>query len=290
MIIKRIGILYHPLIGAAIKLAGELTDFLSSRGVSVWAGSSWEEGNTRVEATQTDLILSIGGDGNILRCAQAVIGTEIPIVGINLGKLGFMTELATGETFAMLTDLISGEGWIDERSMLEVTLHGDREGQGKTFAALNDIVLARGAVARVVNVEVVINKTKFTTYTADGVITATATGSTGYSLSAGGPILHPWAKEFLLLPILPHLCPNYPLVLPATSVVQLHVSTPFAAVLCIDGHTNLSVPNGTTVTIKQSPHKTRFLRIHPEDSFYSTLEYKLKGKRNVVPGGKSQNQ
>jgi NAD+ kinase len=287
--IKKVGILYHPLIAPAAVLARELADFLETRRVSVWLGSSWEEGKVRSQMSETDLVLSVGGDGTILRSAQVVIGTGTPIIGVNLGKLGFMTELSAGEATGHLPAILAGEGWIDERSMLEAVLPTSQPGQCRNFYALNDIVVARGAIARVVNIEVTIDGEKSTDYTADGVITATATGSTGYSLAAGGPIMYPQSKDFLLLPILPHLSLPYTLVLPEKTTVGIHVSTPYAATLSIDGHTNLLLASGSTVTVKRSNYKTRFLRIHPETSFFSTLQQKLKGKRNANPGAESQN-
>jgi len=144
---------------------------------------------------------------------------------------------------------------------------------------LNDVVVARGAVARVVYVEASIDGEPLTTYKADGVIVATATGSTGYSLAAGGPILHPQAKEFLLLPILPHLSLTYTLVLPSTTVVKLRISTAHEATLSIDGHINLSLSSSAIITVKRSSSTAQFLRIHPETSFYSSLERRLKGKQ-----------
>jgi NAD+ kinase len=140
-------------------------------------------------------------------------------------------------------------------------------------------VVARGSVARVVYVEARIDGELLTTYKGDGVIVATATGSTGYSLAAGGPILPPRAKEFLLLPIAPHLNPAYPLVLPATAVVRLHLTTTHQATLSIDGHINLPLNSGAVITVRHGSNIGRFLRIHPEATFYSTLERKLKGKQ-----------
>ena len=142
---------------------------------------------------------------------------------------------------------------------------------------------------RVVNVDVTLDGEKFADYTADGVITATATGSTGYSLAVGGPIMYPASKDFLLLPILPHLSPPYKLVIPEKTIVGIHVSTPYAATLSIDGHTNLLLENDCSIVIKVSDYKTRFLRIHPEASFFSTLQQKLRGRRNADTGGESQN-
>jgi len=276
---KRIGIVYHPMNKAAYPLAQELEVFLSSKGISVWLCSAWEGERARGQLDNTDLILSIGGDGTILRVAQMVVPYPIPITGINLGKLGFMTELGADEAMAKLPALLAGEGWIDERAMLEAELWTSDKEASSIFYALNDVVMARGEIARVVRIEASVDGEPLTTYKADGVIVATATGSTGYSLSAGGPILHPQANEFLLLPILPHLSSAYTLVMPSTAVVKLRISAAHQATLSIDGHINLPLPSGATVTVKQSSNRARFLRIHPETSFYSSLERRLKGKR-----------
>ncbi len=278
---KRVGILYHPMKEAAYPLAKQLEGFLAAKSLSVWLCSAWEGETAKAQAKGSDLILSIGGDGTILRAAQAVIPGETPIIGINLGQLGFMTELAVAETVKKLPALLVGEGWIDERCLLEATLAPEWAGpeQDKMFYALNDVVVARGGIARVIQVEVSIDGEPLTTYKADGVIVATATGSTGYALAAGGAILHPQAKEFQLLPIMPHLSAAYRLVLPSTSVVKLQVSTSHSATLSVDGHINLPLASGSVITVKHSSKTIRFLRTHPQTSFYRTLEQKLKGKQ-----------
>ncbi|MBI4284178.1 MAG: NAD(+)/NADH kinase [Chloroflexi bacterium] len=277
---KRVGILYHPMKETAYPLAKKLEEFLGSRGLSAWVSSAWEGETAKAQVNGTDLILSVGGDGTILRAAQAVVPGLTPITGINLGRLGFMTELSVDEVTEKLPALLDGEGWIDERSLLEAELipaEGEH-GTPRIFYALNDVVVARGAVVRVIYVEASIDGELLTTYRADGVILATATGSTGYALTAGGPILHPQAKESLLLPILPHLSLAYTIVLPATAVVKLHVSATYPVTLSIDGHINLPLSSGATVTVRRSSNTVRFLRIHPAACFYSTLEQKLKGK------------
>lgn len=277
MVMKRIGILYHPMNEAAGAVATELERFLDANGVSVWLCSAWEREKARAQTENTDLILSIGGDGTILRAAQVVIPSPIPIIGVNLGRLGFMTELRTGEAKAQLSALLTGEGWIDERATLDVELWDKEAETPQVFHALNDAVVARGAIARLIHVDASINGQPLTTYKADGVIVATATGSTGYTLAAGGPILYPRAEEFLLLPILPHLSSGHTLVLPSDNVVKLVVNTLHQATLCVDGHINRSLSSGAMITVKHSPDKVRFLRIHPEGSFYSSLEQRLKG-------------
>jgi NAD+ kinase len=280
MAMKKIGILYHPMIEAARTLAEELKAFLTARGVSVWLGSAWEGEQAKSQVDGTDLILTVGGDGTILRAAQIAVPGQIPITGINLGRLGFMTELSTEEVRDKLPVLLEGKGWLDERAMLEAELVAGEHEPSRTFYALNDVVVGRGAVARVVYVEASLNGEPLTTYKADGVIVATATGSTGYSLSAGGPILHPQAQEFLLLPIVPHLSLAYSLVLPAAAVVGLRLTTTHQATLSVDGHINLPLDSGALIRVRHSSHSGRFLRIHPEAAFYSSLEQKLKGKAN----------
>jgi NAD+ kinase len=275
--VKNIGILYHPLVEAAETKANELRGFLTSRGLAAWLLSAWEGETAGAQLDDTELVLSVGGDGTILRSAQAIAPRMTPIIGINMGRLGFMTELSADEVEDKLPRLLSGEGWIDERAMLQAEYsHGQ---ETSTYHALNDMVVARSAIARLVRLAASIDGKHLTDYKADGVIVATATGSTGYSLAAGGPILHPQSKDFVLVPILPHLSPAYPLVLPVGTALQLSVTAPQGAALNIDGHINVPLPDGAVVTVKQSPHRTRFLRIHPEDSFYGSLEGKLKGKR-----------
>ena len=270
---EKIGILYHPMNDAAGDMAEEVKAFLSGRGLAVWLCSAWETEKAKAQVDGTDLLLSIGGDGTILRAAQIAAGSPLPITGINMGKLGFMTELGAKEAKDKLPDLLEGKGWLDERAMIEAQLD-----DGASYYALNDVVVARGAVARVVYIEAEIDGQKLTNYKADGVVVATATGSTGYSLSAGGPILHPRAEEYLLLPILPHLSLSYSLVLPATAVVKLRIATVHEATLSIDGHINPPLADGAVITVRHSPTKARFLRLRPENAFYSSLEQKLKGK------------
>ena len=276
---KRVGIIYHPLNEGASSLAQKIAGFLGSGGSDCWLGSAWESDQLREQAAGSDLVLTIGGDGTILRAAQAVAPYSIPITGVNMGKFGFLTELSADEAISKLPGLMAGEGWLDERAMLEAELVSDG-GEPETtrrFLALNDIVVARGEIARIIYIEASIDGEPLATYKADGVIVSTATGSTGYSLSAGGPVLQPQAEDFLLAPILPYLSLRHTLVLPAKTIVELKVGAIHKAVLSIDGHISLPLAGGATIAIKHSPVKTRFLRVSPRASFYSTLERRLKG-------------
>ena len=277
--LKKIGILYHPMNESARELAKKLEKTLTNKGVAIWLCSSWNVESARTKTDGTELILSIGGDGTILRAAQAVIPGKTPITGINLGNLGFMTELSVAEIEDELYRILDGEGWIDERFLLEAEVVLEKGGPHHKYYALNDVVIARGSVVRVIYVTVSIDGALLTTYKADGVILATATGSTGYALAAGGPILPPHSKDFLLLPIVPLLSAKYTVVLPSDSRVQLSVQAVHPATLSIDGHTNLPLNSGAVIRVRHSRQKIRFLRIHPESSFYSTLEKRLKGKQ-----------
>ncbi|MBN2240139.1 MAG: NAD(+)/NADH kinase [Dehalococcoidales bacterium] len=275
---QKVGILYHPKKDSALPIVEKIRNFLETKGVSTWICSAWEVEQARSIVNGTELIITVGGDGTILRAVQSVVPNPVPITGINLGNLGFMTELAVDETEEKLVELLEGKGWIDERYLLEAELITNEGKSSGKYYALNDVVLARGEIARVVHVEARINQEHLTTYKADGVIVSTATGSTGYSLAASGPILYRNSREMLLVPVTPHLSSGYSLVLPDSAIIELTLDTFYSATLSIDGHINSTLYNGDKVTIKQSGHTVRFLRIHPENAFYSSLERKLKGK------------
>lgn len=281
MKIKRIGILYHPMVQATGDKARELSDFLKSGNVDVWSCSAWETCQAVAQLDTTDLILTIGGDGTILRAAQVALQQQIPITGINMGNLGFLTEIKVNEAQDRLTELLAGKGWLDERSMLEAELiPADADGSPRgVFQALNDIVLARGAVAKLIQINASVDDKLLTTYRADGVIIATATGSTGYSLAAGGPIIYPQSADLLLVPIVSHLSPGYSLILPSASLLKLEPVTTNQATLSVDGHINIPVSSGSVIKVKQSARKTRFLRLQQQGYFSNVLEEKLRGRK-----------
>ncbi len=269
---KRIGILYHPLREKARDLAEKLEDFLSSQGVSSWRCSTRDEDKAKSQVAGTELILSIGGDGTILRVARIVTPLSVPILGINLGRLGFITEIDSNEVLSSLPGLLKGNGWIEERAMLEAQV------EDKSFHALNDVVL-RSIAVRLVNIDAEIDGTAITTYRADGIIVATATGSTSYSLASGGPILHPQSKDIVLQPISCHLGLSHALVLPPQSIVDLKVAHREKVILSIDGQVELPLSDGQNIRVKLSPYIVCFLRIHEPTYFYSSLWQKLGGRQ-----------
>jgi NAD+ kinase len=275
--VKKIGVLYHPKVQATRRKAREIDSFIKNKGIPVWTCSAWDKDKAGGQMAGTDLLITVGGDGTILRAVQIIIPGTTPVLSINMGKLGFMTELTSQEAISSLPDILDGAGWIDERAMLRAEV-ATRAIQGQVFHALNDVVVARGEIARLIRVDASVDGQSLATFRADGIIVATATGSTGYALAARGPVLHPQSPDLLLTCVAPHLSLAYPLVLPPEASVGLRLDTYITATLSIDGHINLPLENGDSVTVARSPHTARFLRVRPRESFYSSLEEKLKGK------------
>ncbi len=251
----KIGIVYHPHIARATELSTRLSSTLQAE----WTCSSEEIGP---DLSPVSLVVSIGGDGTILRLARAFSSAQIPLVGVNVGSLGFLTEVSADETLK-LPELIKSGGWIDKRSMLQVNLRGE------AFHALNDVVVARGEIPRTTELRVNIDNEHFTTYRADGVIVASATGSTGYCLASGGPVIHPQAKEMVLLPISPHLTFPYSLVLRGESSIEVEAMK--KVVVSLDGQLNFNLEVGEKTSITRSPYTTLFLRFHPPSFFGKRL-------------------
>ncbi|MFC1978714.1 NAD(+)/NADH kinase [Chloroflexota bacterium] len=273
-----IGIIYNPSIPASDSLAHELESRLPQMGSSAWLCSSWDDKKAKQLAVGTSLLISIGGDGTILKTARIAVPWSIPILGINLGKLGFMTEVAAKDAIYKLPNYLSGKGWIDERTMIQAEINSGKDDK-VVFNALNDITIGRGSKLRVINVSTSIDDAHLTTYKADGVIMSTATGSTGYSLSCGGPIINPKSKVILLLPVAAHLTMSAPLILASTSVIELQVDFDHQAILSIDGQVETELSSGDKIRINRSPYTTHFLRIKPENYFYQMMSLKLSSKK-----------
>jgi NAD+ kinase len=224
---------------------------------------------------QSDLLITFGGDGTLVRTARITAGHALPILGVNLGRLGFLAELQPWEVDGRLQLLLDGQYWLEERMMLHAELKREEQSVG-AFEALNDVVVSRGCMARVIRVNTYIDGQYLTTYTADGTIVATPTGSTAYTLAAGGPIVDPRLSNILLTPIAPHLTVARALVLPRETHVQLEVKAEYEAVLTIDGQVDVTLRDGDVVTVGASRHTCRFVRMSDRGYFYRTLLGRLK--------------
>ena len=272
---RRIGILHHPKIAVSRPLANEIAEQIGSQGVEAWQGSAWDEAGVTREIRDFDLVITLGGDGTILRAARMGAGHGVPVLGINLGRLGFLAELAPDEWRERLPQVLAGDYWIEERMMLRAESYHAGE-LVATYEALNDVVLSRGGLARIVEVETHVDGCRLTTFIADGVIVSTATGSTAYALAVGGPIMPPMLRNILLIPIAPHLTLNRAIILSEGDAVTLKISTDHRARLTVDGQFDQNLMDGDHVHVSASPHRCKFVRLQSETYFYETLMEKLR--------------
>ncbi len=227
--------------------------------------------------SNSEVLIAIGGDGTFLRAIRMAAPREIPVLGIHMGNLGFLTEVMEDEVFKALDALKSGQYIRDERTMFDVTLlRGD-----KTIASqhvLNDVVINKGALARIIDIEVWTDSTFITCYRADGLIISTPTGSTAYNLAAGGPIVHPQVGAIILNPICPHVLSNRSLVLPDSQEVIIVVKSSKASdniYLTLDGQKGHPLQAGDQLRIKRGSRKAVMLRF-PQRNYFEILRSKLR--------------
>lgn len=292
----RIGIVTKPQLPDAGETLVALESWLAERGVDAcWspdAAASLPTGDRSVVDREhlperVDLVLVLGGDGTLLAMADriAAAGRDIPILGVNFGSLGFLTEITRPELFTSLEAVVGGQATHDERMMLRAVVAGDelspsagpRDHAGG-FVALNDVVFTRTALSRMVDVSVWVGDQFLTTVKADGLIIASPTGSTAYNLSAGGPIVHPEVPAFVITPIAPHTLTNRPVVVPSSSVVSIrHIvdDEPREVFVTFDGHDGCPLSPADTVTIARAPHPIRLVRAATR-SYFEVLRRKLK--------------
>jgi NAD+ kinase len=225
--------------------------------------------------THPDFVVVLGGDGTLLSAARSVAEANIPILGVNLGSLGFLTEIKQDEIAQALADVVAGQHELAKRSMVHCQVR--RKGQCvASYDALNDIVMNQQAVARITEFEVRVNKTFVANYKADGMIVATPTGSTAYSLAAGGPILAPDVPGFVITPVASHALTNRPLVVQDTAVIEIRLMvTREQAYLTIDGQQGLPLEEGDVVECRKSDFKVTLFRF-PTRTFFEVLRTKLK--------------
>ncbi len=269
---KRVGILYQTRTAEPETVASMLADQARALGRDVWLQSSWDDGIDQINRG-TDLIVSVGGDGTLLRVARVVAPSGIPILGVNAGRLGFLTEIDASTSSELLPRALNGEGRIEERTMLAVD-HDDA-----TSYALNDAIISRGGPARTVQVGVTVNGVELLAFRGDGVIVATATGSTAYNLAAGGPVLPPTTAELIINPVSAHPVSESPVLVEPDAEIVIRIRTDHGAVLSFDGQDDFDVHDDTVVTVRRSPHQARLLRFRDSGYFYRSLGDLLNRRR-----------
>lgn len=271
---NRIGILFHPKLPASLPLGEEIQEFLRDQGLSPWLGSAWDEDEARSEIGGLDLLITLGGDGTVLRAARMAAQTGVPILAIKVGRLGFLSEFEPAVWRERLPAILQGGYWMEERMMLHAEVHRDGKPLN-SFEALNEVVVSRGALARMVRLATHIDGGYMTTYAADGVIVATPTGSTAYALAVGGPILPPELKNILVIPIAPHLSLDRAIVLSQGASVRIEVSTDHRAMITVDGQFEVGALDGDNVIVRASPNIARFVRTRERTYFYRSLMKRL---------------
>jgi NAD+ kinase len=226
-------------------------------------------------ATMSDLLVVLGGDGTMLNAARLVEEQGVPILGVNMGGLGFLTEVTLDELHPTLERIFAKEFYLDERMMLRARLH--RHGEHVAQATvLNDVVISKGTLARMVELQITVDGRLVSSLRGDGLIVSTPTGSTAYSMSAGGPIIHPSVQALILTPICPHTLTHRPLLIPSTVSLEVTlVSKDEGAMTTFDGQVGVATVQGDTVVIGASDHRTKLIRFR-DRTYYDVLRRKLK--------------
>ncbi len=279
--VRTVGIISKPRSESAAALLPRLISWLKDRGVTVlldelsasYTGAPEGLERTKV-AGQSDLVVVLGGDGTLLSAARASIGHDVPVFAVNLGGLGFLTAIQVEDLYPQLELALRGALQTEPRLMLRAEIKRNDEIVA-TYDGLNDLVLAKTEIARIIDLEVYLDGNFVCVYKADGLILATPTGSTAYSLSAGGPIVLPTVHAFSMTPICPHTLTNRPVIVPDSSVIEIGVRGEGSTYLTIDGQVGKLLQSGDRVVCRKSQFCTRLIR--PADLlFFDVLREKLK--------------
>jgi NAD+ kinase len=270
-LIHRIAVVYHPKLLGADEEASQIHTFLQEQGVYVVSNSLADESlHEQIKTGEFDLLIALGGDGTMLRAGKLCGPTNIPILGVNQGRFGFLMEIRQNQWRQVMPRLLSGDYWLERRMMLCAEQLHAGVSQGK-WEVLNEVVVGRGQFVRPVHLVTEVDGRVLTTYVADALIASTPTGSTAYALAAGGPILPPEMRTILLVPVAPHLSIDRAIVLAEGSSVSITVHTDHAAVLCIDGQAPINLMDGDRVNVHASDHTVRFVRFQDPGYFYRNL-------------------
>ena len=279
---RHIALVYHNGIADALSIARAMADSIYSCGDGREAELYSQQDVSFAESLQRyDLAIALGGDGTILRVSHICSEKNIPVLGVNLGRLGFLAELQRTDWKPGLEKICRGDYWFEKRMMLKVQEERAERILGE-WHVLNECAITRGGGMKMVQLETGIDGQPLTTYAADGLIAATPTGSTAYALAAGGPILPPELRAILLVPVAPHLSVERAVVLPEGAEVFIRVHTDSPAVLSCDGQHHAEVLNGDCVRIRASDRLVRFVRVQGRGYFYRNITTRL--NRNPQAG------
>jgi NAD+ kinase len=266
----RIAIVAHPKLADAMRDAGLAAEYLGKKGIQVSHGSLYdEELRRRVKTGEFDVVVAMGGDGTILRAGHLCAPCDVPILGMNKGRLGFLFQIEDQGWEHTLDQLLTRDYWIEKRMMLSAEHFRAGEILG-SWQAVNDVVVARGSMMRPIHVKASVDDQYLTTYVCDGLIASTATGSTAYALAAGGPILPPELRNILLIPIAPHLSVDRAVVLSEGATVSMTVLSE-NSIMSIDGQTPIGMDENDRIDVRAGENIVKFIRFGDPDYFYRNL-------------------
>lgn len=268
---KTIAVLAHPLIDSSLEQAAEVAGFLNALGVSAEFGYLNDAGfQRRVEGNEFSLVITLGGDGTVLRAGHLCAPVGVPILPINMGSFGFLIEVTLASWKPALERLLSGDFWLEDRMMLRTKLWRGADCRA-SWDVLNETVIGRGETLRPVHLSVSLDGEAVTTYVADALIVSTPTGSTAYALAAGGPIMPPTLRNILLVPVAPHLSIDRAIILAQGSKVIVEVLSDYDTVVSPDGQASVPLNLGDRVEVFASDYSTALVRFQAGSYFYQNL-------------------
>ncbi|MCA9866441.1 MAG: NAD(+)/NADH kinase [Anaerolineae bacterium] len=271
---KLVGILEQPRLPDSSPLAQQVREWLSARGVPSWSAAPVDDEDLDAPLEGTSLLIVLGGDGSTLRAARWTVPYGVPIFGINVGRVGFLSEATPENWPEKLSRLLDGDYWIERRLLLHAELWRDG-GKEASFSALNEVVIGRGAQARVIHLHLRVDDDLVTTYIADALIVATPTGSTAYAMAAGGPLMPPQLQNLVVVPVAAHLSLNRSLVLHENARISIQVEMGHEAFLTADGQKSTPVEDGDEIIITKNDNACSFARIESPGYFYRRLMGRL---------------
>jgi len=278
---KRIGIYAKRNHPDAVKLAKEVISWFGAHGIEVYPEKTLAEdiggiaGYPRKSIPPlVNLIVVLGGDGTLISVARKVGDLRVPILGVNLGSLGFLTEITLAELFPVLESVVKGEFSVTSRMMLDAVVRRDGEEVGR-YRVLNDVVINKGALARIIDMEAWVDDNYLTTFKADGLIISTPTGSTAYNMAAGGPIIYPGLHCLVISPICPHMLTNRPIIVSNDAIIRVEVKFQDEdVVFTADGQVGMPLRGGDVVEVRKSRGETLLVK-SPSKDYFAVLRTKL---------------
>lgn len=279
---KRVGIFAKRNHPEAVEIAREITNWLHERGIEVFHDKPLAEDLGTPQGypggsipAMVNLIVVLGGDGTLISVARKVGDLRTPILGVNLGSLGFLTEITLQEIFPVLEQVVRGDFTVSSRMMLDAVVRREGREVGR-YRVLNDVVINKGALARIIDMEAAVDDVYLTTFKADGLIISTPTGSTGYSLAAGGPIIYPDTDCLVLAPICPHMLTNRPIIVSDKAIIRVEVKFQDQdVVFTADGQVGMPLQGGDVVEVRRSRSCTLLVK-SPTKDYFEVLRTKLR--------------